>query len=429
MEHLSLVAGWTVAGIVVAFAGLLGLVVARARSGTLLLPLRVAMWASVATAATALLVHGTGLVPTDIPRWFYALALLPFVGPAVAAVGWRTLGVPGRIAALVCLPVGLLAATAIANQHYEYWPTVASAFGRDHVDPLLTPAVAAPPDAVAAAAGAGLGGGGERGPIPSGPVSHGWLTDVKIPGTHSGFSARTARVWLPPDYFAHPDVDRSAVIVIGGTPSWPSDWTRAAGLDRTADVVAAAHPGQAPILVMVDPNGTPFGDTECVDGPRGNAESYLVDDVRDYVIQHFGAAPAASAWGLLGYSEGGTCALTVALRHPDQFAAFVDLAGDLRPSVGSRNRTIRTLYGGNDAEWAAHDPLTLLGQRSFALAGWFEVGRGDRGHAHAQLEEAARQAGMAVESHTTGGGHDFGFVSRALTDALPWLTGVLGTGR
>ncbi len=423
MEHVSLIAGSTVAVILATFTLMLGTVLVRARSGTRLLPVRVVMWSLVGTAGSALVLHGSGLVPFGIPLWFYALALLPFVGPAVAMVGWRSLAVSGRTIALVCLPLGLLAAGAVANQHYQYWPTVGSLLGHDHVDPLVSATVAVEPE-TDPLVGAGTTPASTVGAAPN----RGWLTDVKIPGTRSGFSGRTARVWLPPDYFTRPEVARSAVIVIGGTPSWPSDWTRAAHIDRTADAVVA-QTGGAPILVMVDANGTPFGDTECVDGPRGNAETYLVDDVRDYVVDHFDAAPAASKWGILGYSEGGTCALTLALRHPDRFAAFVDLAGDLRPSVGSRSRTVGSLYGGNDAQWTAHDPLTLLGERSFSLAGWFEVGRDDRGHDPTPVVDAARRAGVAVESHTTGGGHDFGFVSRALTEALPWLAGVLGIGR
>ena len=85
-----------------------------------------------------------------------------------------------------------------------------------------------------------------------------------------------------------PTDPRPVIELIGGTPSWTSDWTRSARLDTIADQVAAAHDGEAPVLVMVDANGTAFGDTECV----GRAESYLTIDVPTFMEAHF-SVPAA----------------------------------------------------------------------------------------------------------------------------------------
>jgi len=67
-----------------------------------------------------------------------------------------------------------------------------------------------------------------------------------------------------------------------------------------------------------------------------------------------------SAWAVAGYSEGGTCAVTLALRHPERFATFADLAGDAHPDVGGHRRTVRALFGGSEAAFAAHDPASLL---------------------------------------------------------------------
>ena len=85
---------------------------------------------------------------------------------------------------------------------------------------------------------------------------------------------------------------------------------------------------------------TPVGrfsnDTECVNGPRGNAADHLTKDVVPYVISHFGVRSDPANWGLIGWSSGGTCALTLAVMHPELFSAFVDLDGQLGPNAGTK---------------------------------------------------------------------------------------------
>jgi S-formylglutathione hydrolase FrmB len=340
------------------------------------------------------------------------VALLPFLGPAVAVAGGRGLHALGRVGAVLCLPLGLLAATLVINQHYQYWPTVGALLGHDHTDPLLDPSTAlrlaasdpAPSDQAPGA----------------GSDHRGRLVDVSIPGTSSGFRARTARVWLPPGFLADPDRPRPVVELIGGTPSWTSDWTRSAHVDTTADQYAAAHGGEAPILVMVDANGTAFGDTECV----GRAEAYLTQDVPAFVESHFAVPTDRTGWALAGYSEGGTCAVTLALRHPDRYAAFADLAGDAHPDVGGHHHTVHALFGGSEDAFRAHDPETLLSSGSYPqLAGWFGAGHSDGSPRHAteRLAAAAQHAGIDVQNYSGPGGHDFGFVGHAFASALPWL--------
>ncbi len=227
-------------------------------------------------------------------------------------------------------------------------------------------------------------------------------------------------MWLPPGFLADPGRPRPVIEMIGGTPSWTSDWTRSARIDTTADALAGSHGGEAPILVMVDANGTAFGDTECV----GGSETYLTTDVPTFMEAHFGVPDDRRSWAVAGYSEGGTCAVTLALRHPDRYSAFADLAGDSHPDVGGHHHTVHALFGGSEAEFAAHDPATLLADGAYPeLAGWFGCGHRDGAprRATGALADAARRAGMTVQQFTGPGGHDFGFVTRALAEALPWL--------
>jgi S-formylglutathione hydrolase FrmB len=420
---ISLVTWPAVAIVAGVFIGAIVLLVRAARRGTWLLSVRSAVWALIGVTGLALVLHGSGLIPLDIPRWLYGLALLPFIGPGVAVAGWKALRAPSRALAVASLPLGLLVALLVFNQHYQYWPTVGALLGKDHSDPMIDAPtalrLASSTDAVAALRSISVATPATL----SNPAS-GRLVDISIPGTVSGFKARSARVWLPPKFLTDPDRPRPVIELIGGTPSWTSDWTRSANLDGIADTFAAANGGEAPLIVMVDANGDAFGDTECV----GKAEAYLATDVPNFMIANFGAPADRAAWGVGGYSEGGTCAVTLALRHSDRFAAFADLAGDSHPDVGGHHTTVRKLFGGSEAEFAAHDPATLLSQGSYPqLAGWFGSGRADGSprRCTTQLAAEARTAGVTVQEYSGPGGHDYGFVATAMGQALPWLAGQL----
>ncbi|HEV7534407.1 MAG TPA: alpha/beta hydrolase-fold protein, partial [Acidimicrobiia bacterium] len=254
--------------------------------------------------------------------------------------------------------------------------------------------------------------------------SHGAVVTVDLPARVSRFPHRNAVVYLPPAWFARPRPQLPVVMMLTGTPSLVSDWTRAAHADQIADDYAATHHGFAPILVFPDPNGSNLGDTECVDSPEGNAETYLTEDVPREIVSLFGSAPAP--WAVAGLSEGGMCAALLTTRRPDVFSAFADFSGEPGPVLGHDHAaTLRVLFGGSKAASHDHDPYTLLGRHRFdGHAGWFEVGRGDRGPlvAARRLDAAARGAGMTTHLVVRSGKHNFTFWSDAFRHALPWLT-------
>jgi S-formylglutathione hydrolase FrmB len=295
-------------------------------------------------------------------------------------------------------------------------------FGRDHRD------VAIDPDDLAVLL---------RGDEPSdrSPTLERWreagtgaIVDVAIPADRSGFHTGRARVWLPPAFLDHPHRSRPVAVMVGGTPSTPADWTRAGRLDRTASAVASQLDGEAPVFVMVDVNGSWFADTECVDGPRGNAETYLADDVPDFVRTLLEAPGEASAWAIVGYSAGGTCALTVGLRHPEVFGTIVDLAGDERPNLGSQGPSLTGLYRGDRAAMELHDPRTLIAQAHDPIQHiWFAAGREDRSHLAiaTDLASAAEAAAFDVTLDVGSGGHDYGFVANEIRIVVPWLAETL----
>jgi S-formylglutathione hydrolase FrmB len=111
--------------------------------------------------------------------------------------------------------------------------------------------------------------------------------------------------------------------------------------------------------VFAASTGSFRNDTVCVDGLRGNAAEHLTEELRPYVISHFGAAASPQQWGCRLVHRG-TSAIDLAVTHPELFGTFEDIQGDLSPNAGEVQQTVVRLYGGNAQAWAAFDPVIVL---------------------------------------------------------------------
>ena len=366
----------------------------------------IAAWVAV-PAALAL----TDPLPPEAGIW---LAVLLFAA-LMLVVGWRS----GRRwrRGLAVLAVLLTSATLAntVNAQIGYYPTLRDAWlSISH----------APMPAVVELSQLGTVSFGT-------PV--GRVVSVAIPATSSHFRHRQELVYLPPAWFRQPRPHLPVVELIGGVFAAPDDWIRAGHAVEAADAYAAQHNGLAPILVFTDATGDVITDTECVNGTAGNAEDHLVNDIPDYVVPTFDAAPPPGKWGVVGWSMGGTCAVDLVVEHPEAFARFVDISGDLGPNLGSKQDTISRLFNGNEAAWAAHDPLTVLAHHGpyRDVTGLFVNGTAEPTHIrHAsQLSTAARQAGIPTEVEILPGEHTWKFAAQAFATALPWLAAQLDLER
>ncbi|MEV0701719.1 alpha/beta hydrolase-fold protein [Saccharopolyspora sp. NPDC050389] len=267
------------------------------------------------------------------------------------------------------------------------------------------------------------------------PPESGMVVTVDIPGRASGFQARPANVYLPPAWFAKPRPKLPVIVLLHGTPGGPPDWLDGGEAQQTADRWAEQHGGVVPIVVIPDVNGGVFDDTECVDGVRGNAETYLTTDVPRFVRNRFLARDPGPDWAVAGLSEGGSCAIMLALRHPRLFGTFADFGGLLGPRDGDTNDpagTAAALFGGSQPEFDAHEPSWLLTHGRFpGLHGFFAVGANDPEPRAAvqRLAELSRLAGIDTELVVIPGGeHTFDVWRTAFADALPWISGRLAPG-
>jgi S-formylglutathione hydrolase FrmB len=349
-----------------------------------------------------------------------------------SASWWR------RGLSLLAIPLVLLSGLTVLNQWVGYYPTIQKAWGDLTSGPL--------PDQIDAKDLPGL-----RNTHPD----TGKLVTVDVPDEGSGFKSRSEYVYLPPIWFSGDTPPKlPAVMMIAGEFSNPSNWIRTGNAITVVDGYAKAHGGAAPVLVFVDSSGSFNNDTECVDGPRGNAADHLTKEVRPYVDSHFGTSVDPVYWGVVGWSAGGTCAIDLAVMHPDLFATFEDIGGDRGPNSGTKQQTIDRLYGGNAAEWDAYDPRTVMDEHGpySGVAGYFDdsqepaddksknlpdrpqdrrapVGFGgyddddefrEKG-ALPDLCAAALAVNIGCTLHVYIGYHTWQFAARAFSDAMPWI--------
>jgi S-formylglutathione hydrolase FrmB len=343
---------------------------------------------------------------------------------AVLVAGWRKSGWWRRGASLAALPLTLLCAGLALNMWVGYFPTVQTAWNQLTAGPL--------PDQTDQVTVMAMQH--ERKIPPKGTV-----VPVDISDAASGFRHRGELVYLPPAWFAtNPAPKLPTVMMIGGEFNTPADWLRTGGAVKMLDDFAAAHHGNAPVVVFVDPGGAFNNDTECVNGSRGNSADHLTKDVVPYMVSHYGVSADRSNWGIVGWSMGGTCAVDLAVMHPDMFSAFEDIAGDIGPNSGNKDQTIARLFGGNADAWAAFDPTTVITKHGpyTGVAGWFDVngstatiqrGKNDQAAAANTLCGLGAANGINCAVVSQPGKHDWPFASHAFGAALPWLAGQIGT--
>lgn len=336
--------------------------------------------------------------------------------------GWRR-----AIAALAIVAVAIGGINEV-NRTYGDTPTVAAFFGHVSAPQVQLPARVAD---VAATVGA----------VPwharTEVRQRGAVTEVSIPGVRSGFVARRAWLYFPPAYFARPRPLLPVLILLPGQPGTPRDWIQAGHVVPTMDEFARQHDGLAPIVVMPDVTGSALANTLCIDSARGNAATYLTIDVTDWVRKNLQVDESAAQWAIGGFSFGGTCALQFALGHPGLFHTFVDISGELGPSLGPVDYTIRKGFAGNRTAYDAAQPLTMIAAASrdparsrqlHTMAGFFAVGAGDRSHAADQqiIARQCRDAGISVTAATLPGSHSWYVPAAALRQILPDLAQRLG---
>jgi S-formylglutathione hydrolase FrmB len=223
------------------------------------------------------------------------------------------------------------------------------------------------------------------------------------------------------------------LVLLAGQPGGPRQWVDSGQIQAMMDAFALHHKGLAPVVVMPDDLGSAFANPLCLNSRLGDVQTYLTVDVPNWITSHLQVRPPGRGWAIGGFSEGGTCAIQLATQAPRLYPFFVDISGQLEPTLGSRHITISRAFGGDAAAFARVNPIAVLARTRFPRdAGVFVGGVNDRVYTPQQriMYRAARQAGMDVTFVDLPGGHDWRVWRGGLEHNLAWLASRLGiTGR
>jgi S-formylglutathione hydrolase FrmB len=342
----------------------------------------------------------------------------------------RIIYVPVAVNITCCL----LFVLVLLNGYYRYYPTFYSLIGRNQ-------AIAAALDSNGQII---LQYNADGKPITSNnstlesslygsmPAStQGRLYSTPIPGKISKFKTRNAWVYVPAIASADPNaLNLPVLVLLAGFPGGPTDWLHGVNLVSTMNAFAKQHHGITPIVVVPDDTGTQLNDTECVNSPRGNVETYLTQDVPNYIKAHFPVSNDPSNWAVGGLSMGGTCAVMLSLVHPNVYQTFLDMSGESGPSLNSTEQTIQVLFHGSLTDWQNHQPLYLLAHRQYtSIGGFFASGNADDPSTVSETKQLyinAKRAGLSTVYETVEGPHTFNVFAQIFKDALPWLSNRVG---
>jgi enterochelin esterase-like enzyme len=344
-----------------------------------------------------------GVALSPVTRMWVAIAAagLALAGTAIVQGGrWR------RVLAVVLVPAALLVPALGVNVEFAKYPTLGTVV-QSNPYPALDLSSA---------------------PLPSQPTV-GEVRTVDIPGSRSDFPARPAVVYLPPAALVRDPAPLPVVLAFAGQPGAPSDMFTAGQMGAVLDAYAAAHHGRAPIVVSVDQLSAPGLNTMCVDSRLGKSATYVTEDVPRWLTAHLPVTTDRQAWGLVGFSQGATCAMQFLTGAPDRFGAALAISSEMQPTDQSPQHSADQAFGGSVAAWKAAAPIAQM--RAHGLGGhavWLTAGSSD--HAFSRnarvLGAAARKAGARTDvAFAPGSGHDWNTVQWSLRTELPREADVL----
>ncbi len=354
-----------------------------------------------------------------------ATALVLWLWPRAARR--RPLAFAGRLGLLVLSQVSVLAVLLVAaNNEYGFYSTWNELLGRTSGKQALRPGA----------------DGGKRPPalvvkgqesVGLGPKEKAGQVDrIEIRGPVTGLSM-DGYAYLPPQYFqkGHEKDTFPVIVAITGQPGVSKNLITQVKVPQAASAAVTGKRIRPTIVLMVRPSVVADRDTNCTDVPGGpQALTFFNQDLPIAVNDHYRADNARGAWGAVGNSTGGYCALKMAMTNPARYGAAAGLSTDL---FARQDRETGDLYAGNkqiknesDLTWRLEHlpppPASLLLVAS------------EKGEAsyYAQMRKFAEKAKAPTkvdELVRDEGGHNFRTWHEEYPDVLRWLDRELAAGR
>ncbi|MCX5250028.1 esterase family protein [Streptomyces sp. NBC_00201] len=365
----------------------------------------------------------------------FCVALLVWLWPRLARQGlWQVLG---RLVAVGMTQVTIIAALGCwMNSSYQFFGSWSELFGNVDTAPVgVTQASAHDGDGTVtdvSAKGPLVQPGGNQqlsrvSGLPSGPAAvNGRVESVNVIGRRTGV-VDPAFVYLPPQYFqkAYQRQRFPVIVALSGYPGSIFNLAQHLRVSQTAGELQKSGQMQPTIMVMIRPTIAPPRDTECVDVPGGpQTETFLAKDLPDALKSTYRVGHDASAWGVMGYSSGATCALQLTMRNPHVYTT----AGALSPDYKIKDdATTGNLFGsglgrvnrvnGHDLMWRLKH--LAVPQVSVLVA---DSKHGEKGYPQTLAFIKAVKAPMRVVSILPDqGSHNFPTWVREMPATLKWM--------
>ncbi|KNB52330.1 alpha/beta hydrolase [Streptomyces caatingaensis] len=350
-------------------------------------------------------------------------ALVLWLWPRVARKG--VLAVASRLSLLLLSQVGILALLlVVANNEFGFYSTWNELLGRNSSHQELQRTEGgkrAPALVVKGQESVGLGPKEKAGRVDR----------IQIHGPVTGFSM-DGYAYLPPQYFqkGH-EKDRFPVIVaVTGQPGLSKNLITQIKVPQAASTAIVKKQMRPTIVLMVRPSVVANRDTNCTDVPGGpQALAFFNQDLPIAVNDVYRADNSKGAWGAVGNSTGGYCALKMAMTNPARYGAAAGLSADF---FARQDRDTGDLYAGNkqiknesDLVWRlAHmppPPVSLL------------VGISKKGEEkyYKQAMHFTQKAKAPTKVDTLlrdEGGHNFQTWREEYPEVLRWLDKELAAG-
>lgn len=256
--------------------------------------------------------------------------------------------------------------------------------------------------------------------LKSAPRGH--YVSVVVPGLNkvAGRSAGQVLIWLPPTY-TQESASKTTYPVIEafvGVPGKPHDYENRIGLQR---IISEAHRAAGLVQpIVVIPDYEPSGlDTECVNAPSLDMETWVAKTVPTWVLHHLRAQTGKASWATMGFSAGGYCAGVVAVLHPAQFGALMIFGGYNSPEFW-----VNWMPFGKRSAWPErYSLLEDLRLHPPAIDVWIEQSTADiYSISDAQSFIHAVRAPTSITTvQLKGAGHRISVWQHVMPNALEWL--------
>lgn len=260
------------------------------------------------------------------------------------------------------------------------------------------------------------------------PVSSSGVAQFTVTGPLSGLTG-TVVVQLPAGYTspANASLHYPVLEAFGGYPGTPTTWISVMKIGSAIDKQVQARAMRQALVVQPQiefPSGV---DTEGVNGSPGRpqVETWLTQDIPNWVAKTFRVQSQRSAWACIGYSAGGWVAAMATMLHPAQYGAAIVLGGYFRPEFGP-------LYEPYPAQGTLARRYNLVGlakAKPPPVALWIETSHADAISYHSSAQFlAATRAPLSVKAVVLqNAGHRVSVWLGLLPEALAWLgSGIAG---